>query len=781
MTILSLLIANRGEIAIRIARAAAELGIRTVALFAEDDAASLHVCKTDDAIGLRGSGAASYLDGEQIIAAALAAGCDAIHPGYGFLSENAGFAQGCIDAGLVFVGPPPAVLALFGNKLQAKALAERHRIPVAGGPSGAASVDEIHAFYSSLGSDAAIMIKAVAGGGGRGMRAVHDAAQIDEAYLRCRSEAAAAFGNDAVYAERLLPNARHIEVQIIGDGHGGVSHLWDRECSLQRRHQKLVEIAPSPTLLPALRARIIDAALCLARAVQYQSLGTFEFLLDGDDATENAPFIFMEANPRLQVEHTVTEEVTGVDLVKAQLQLAGGASLAELGLTQNDIRPPIGFAMQLRVNMETMQADGSVIPAGGRLDAFEPPTGPGVRVDTAGYAGYVTSAHYDSLLAKVIAHSTSPCYADTVARAYRALSEFRIEGVATNIAVLQNLLSNDAVIANRVHIRFIETHLAQLLAPQRDVHRKRYFDTPPISARPSRSMIGPEESNGAVAVNAPMQGSVVSIDVQAGDAVHSGQQLGVMEAMKMEHVITANASGVVQKISVLKGDVVFAGDALLYIALTEIAPSAKAQAPAIDLDLIRPDLAEVRMRHDIGLDAFRADAVARRRKTGQRTARENIADLCDADSFIEYGGLAIAGQRTRRPIDELIRISPADGLVSGIGAVNGTLFDEHHARCMILAYDYTVFAGTQGAMNHKKTDRMLQLAQDWKLPIIFFTEGGGGRPGDVDAQLVAGLDCTSFYKYAALSGLVPRVGIVSGRCFAGNAAFLGCSDVIIAT
>jgi acetyl/propionyl-CoA carboxylase alpha subunit/acetyl-CoA carboxylase carboxyltransferase component len=777
MPITSLLIANRGEIAIRIARAAAELNIRTVAVYSEDDASSLHRHKTDASAALRGKGAAAYLNIGQVIDAAKASGCDAIHPGYGFLSENAEFARRCAEAGILFVGPAPEALDLFGDKSAAIRLATEHNIPVIPG-TGAATLEELHTFFASLPTGAGMMIKAVSGGGGRGMQAVQAASDIDAAFARCSAEALSAFGNGAVYAERLISHARHIEVQIIGDG-SQVTHAWERECTLQRRNQKLVEIAPSPTLPHGLRDRILDAAVKLASAVNYRGLCTMEFLVDTDAADEAQAFMFIEANPRLQVEHTVTEEVTGIDLVKAQLDIAGGKSLIDLGLTQHEIPAPRGFAMQLRINMETMQADGSALPAGGIIRSFEPPSGPGLRVDSYGYAGYATNPHFDSLLAKLIVSTASQHYPDLLTRAYRALCEFRVEGVDTNIAFLQNLVRQPDVVANRVHTRYVEQHIHALLEPEGGAHRKLYVEGQDASVSAQRK--DAQVPEGMAAVGAPMQGSVVSIEVAAGDEVHAGQTVAILEAMKMQHVVKAGISGIVREVTAAPGDVLFQDQALLLLEPADVDASHAQEEAQLDPDHIRPDLAEARMRHDIGLDAARPDAVAKRRKTGQRTARENIDDLCDTDSFIEYGALAIAAQRRRRPLDELIRMSPADGLVAGIGAVNSQLYGEDKARCMVMSYDYTVFAGTQGMMNHRKTDRMFQLAEQWKLPIVLFAEGGGGRPGDTDAMLVAGLDVMSFLAYARMSGLIPRVGIVSGRCFAGNAALLGCSDVIIAT
>jgi len=775
MTLKKLLIANRGEVAIRIARAAAALDIPTVAVYSEDDADALHVRLADESHALDGRGARPYLDIHQMLSAAQAHGCDALHPGYGFLSESAAFAEACAAAGLMFVGPSPEALRLFGDKGQARALARRLGVPVMAGTDGPTTLAQAREFMASLGGGNAVMAKAVAGGGGRGMRVVRHADALAEAFERCRSEAMAAFGNGDLYLERYLPAARHIEVQVLADGRGAVSHLWERECTLQRRHQKLVEVAPSPTLHARKREAMIEAALRMAHEAGHASLGTFEFLVNADEDAGDADWAFIEANPRLQVEHTVTEQVTGIDLVQAQLQIAGGATLATLGLQQQDIPAPRGYALQCRVNLETM-ADGGALPAGGVITAYEPPSGPGVRVDGHGYAGYVTSPAFDSLLAKVIVQA--PHYAQALGRAARALSEFRLEGVDSNLGFLQSLLRHPALANGQVCTSFIDRHAAELLSSAPPARRH-------APHRPAASAAGTRASHpapyGTQTVNAPLQGSVVSIAVQAGDTVRAGQQLAVLEAMKMEHLVIAPLSGIVRELAARPGQVLGAGEPLCHIEPADVDGDDAGAASEIDLDAIRPDLRHALERHAVGQDAQRPDAVARRRKTGQRTARENLDDLCDPGSLREYGALALAAQRRRRPMDELIRISPADGLVSGIASINGDLFDEERARCLVMAYDYTVMAGTQGMMNHKKTDRMLRLAEQWRLPVVFFTEGGGGRPGDTDALLVAGLDCTSFAAYARLSGLVPRVGIVSGRCFAGNAAFLGCSDVIIAT
>lgn len=752
MPVSRILIANRGEIAVRIARAAAVVGADCVTVFSEDDAAGPHIAAGDAAVPLAGHGPAAYLDAAGLVAAARSAGCDAVHPGYGFLSENAAFARLCADAGLTFIGPDPAVLAVFGDKARARRLAEDCGVPLVPGTGGPTSLEEATAFFHALGDGAAVMVKAVAGGGGRGMRAVTDPADLPAAFDRCRSEALAAFGGGDLYVEQLVRRARHIEIQIIGDGRS-VAHLWERDCTLQRRHQKLVEIAPSPFLSAPVRDRIADAAVRLARAVGYAGLGTVEFLVaDGPDPA----FFFMEANPRLQVEHTVTEAVTGIDLVAAQILLAGGATLADLGLEQGDIPPPRGCAVQVRLNAETVTAAGAALPSCGTVTLFDPPTGPGVRVDTHLRNGTEVGPRFDSLLAKIITHA--PTFAGALRGSARALREARVEGVATNAGLLRALVEDAEVAAGRIHTRFVEDDF------------RFAGDNNFAGDNAPAPVVGPADG---LALPSPMGGLLVRVAVSAGEAVRPGQPLAVVEAMKTEMVLTAPAGGVVLRVLAAAGATVAAGEPLLLLD-PDGDTAAGTHAGAAESAAERADLAELHARRDLLRDAARPAAVARRHAAGQRTARENVEDLCDPGSFQEYGGLAIAGQRRRRPLDELMRTAPADGLVAGIGMVNG-------ARTLVMAYDYTVFAGTQGLMNHKKMDRMIHLARDWRLPVVVFAEGGGGRPGDTDWLGVAALDIMTFRAYAGLSGTAPRVGIASGRCFAGNAALLGCSDVIIAT
>ncbi|HVR30479.1 MAG TPA: carboxyl transferase domain-containing protein [Thermoanaerobaculia bacterium] len=814
--ITKLLVANRGEIAIRILRAASELGLRTVSVHAEDDAASLHTRWGGESVALAGTGARAYLDVERIVAIALDRGCDAIHPGYGFLSENADFAEACAQAAVRFVGPRPEILRLFGDKARAREAAIAAGVQVIAGTRGGSTLEEVTAFFDGLGHGAEIMLKAVAGGGGRGMRAVRRRADLAEAFERCRSEATAAFGSGELYAEELWLEARHVEVQILADG-VSVSHAGERDCSVQRRHQKLIEIAPAPGLSAELRDQLCAAAVSLAEAVRYDSVGTIEFLVasGADDGAGSGRgeyhalrpqdrFAFIEANPRLQVEHTVTEEVTGVDLVATQIELAAGRSLAELGLLQSQVAAPRGTAIELRINMERMTGDGGAVPGGGTLTVYEPPSGPGIRVDGFGYAGYTTSARYDSLLAKLVVRAAGG-FDDARARAYTALCAFRIAGVPTNLGFLANLLRHPRVERGDLYTRLVDDHIAELVAGAS--HPRLFFDqdgdhddesnpgrahagarvdpSDPLavltygkSQRSERSGRGTPAIDGAAVVRAPLQGTIVAIAVAEGDPVRRGQSVLIMESMKMEHEVRATVAGVVRRVAIEQGDTVYEGHPLLFVEEGEVAVEDSEIESDVDLDRIRPDLDEVLARRAKTLDASRPEAVARRRAKQQRTARENVLDLCDPGTFVEYGPLVLAAQRRRRSLQDLIDRTPADGMITGVGAINGALFGDPASRCAVMAYDYTVLAGTQGQQNHRKTDRLIDVAESGRMPLVLFAEGGGGRPGDTDGM---GSGQRTFARFAQLSALVPMVGITSGRCFAGNASLLGCCDVIIAT
>ncbi len=801
MAISRLLIANRGEVAVRIMRSASEMGIATVAIYSKDDDASLHLRIADQVEPLGGTGVAAYLDIEEVIRVALRTKCDAVHPGWGFLSENPTFARRCAEEGIVFVGPEAGTLVALGDKTQARNIARDHRVPTLKGSEAPVSVDEAHTFFQQLPEGGGMIIKAVVGGGGRGMRVVEAEGEIESAYARCQSEALRAFGDGSLYVEQRMPRARHIEIQVLGDGTGAVTHLWERDCSLQRRHQKLVEIAPSPVLHPALRDRLTTDATGMAAAVNYRGVGTFEFLVAFEGAARpDGQYAFIEANPRLQVEHTITEEVFGLDLVKAQLRIASGATLAELGLTQGDIPAPRGHAIQLRINAERIQPDGELRPSIGRIDVFQPPTGLGVRVDTFAYPGYSISPSFDSLLAKLVVHATSD-FAETVARAKRALGEFHIEGLATNLSFLRNLVEHEDLLPSRIHTTFVDEHIRQLAAPRQDeapTHEvalsghtagARVDAGDPLAVLAYGKSRSPGVVNGAVglasqpgAVLAPMQATIVSFEVAVGDMVAKGQDVAVLTAMKMEHVLKAPVAGTVLRVNAAPGDTVVANQVLLLVDAEGERHDLSPIDEQVDLEHVRADLEQILSRHERTLDAARPAVVVRRHDSGHRTPRENITDLCDPGSFIEYGPLVLAADG-RFTTEQLIEKSPGDGIIVGIGTVNGEYFQAPASRCLVMSYDYTVFAGTQGGRNHAKTDRGISVAETVKLPVILFAEGGGGRAGGGGGgSMGLGAGSTrTFAHFARLSGLVPLVGITTGRCFAGNASLLGCCDVVIAT
>ena len=769
-----LLIANRGEIAIRIARAASDLGLQTLGVYSEEDATSLHRYRTDEAIALQARGVPAYLDIDHLVEIAIERGCDAVHPGYGFLSETADFASRLKAAGIVFVGPRSEVLGQLGDKVTARQIAIDCGIPVLAGSRNAVSLPEAKAFFESLPEGEGMLIKALAGGGGRGMRRVTQVDEIEAAYTRCASEAKAAFGNGAVYVEQFFADARHIEVQIVGDAHGNLNHLWERECTLQRRHQKLIEVAPSPSLTVDLRRQILDAAVDLGKRLDYSNLGTVEFLVS--PGNEQTPFAFIEVNPRLQVEHTVTEMVTDVDLVRTQMLIADGQDLDQLNLAKAP-EAPRGSALQLRINMETMARDGSAKAAGGTLEVFELPSGPDVRVDTYGYAGYVSSPAFDSLLAKVIVRHTDNDWPALLKRARRCLAELRIS-VPTNAPFLASLLAHPQAIDNDIDTLFVETHIAELT--DRMV-TARHADKPAMAGADAATESTAEPlPAGCAAALAPMQGSIAAVEVEVGGQLIQGQTIMIMDAMKMEHVIASPVSGTVQALKAATGDTVFEGAVLAVILEHDVAGDGQSIQAELDPGFIRPDLAEVYRRRSFGLDENRPDKVAKRHARGYRTARENLADLLDEGSFVEYGPLALAAQSARRSLEDLIENTTTDGLVAGIGRVNSELFGASDSRVIAMSYDWMVLAGTQGMHAHEKKDRLFLLAEKHAIPLVLLAEGGGGRSGDTDIN-VCWPDTPTFSNLARLSGTAPLIGVNNGYCFAGNAALLACCDVIIST
>ena len=437
------LIANRGEIALRVIRACRELGVATVAVYSEADRDSLHVRFADDDVCIGPAPARdSYLKIPNIIAAAEITGADAIHPGYGFLAENAEFAEIVGASNITFIGPTPAQIRAMGDKAEARRLATEAGVPIVPGtPGPVADADEGVAAAQAIGFP--VIIKAAAGGGGKGMRVAPDEESFPRHYQLARSEALAAFGNDAVYIEKYLERPRHVEIQVLGDTHGKVIHLCERDCSVQRRHQKLIEEAPSPALTPELRARMGASAVQLAANIGYVGAGTLEFLLNGDGS-----FYFMEMNTRIQVEHPVTEMTASIDLVKEQIKIAAGDPVS-VPDSRQQLR---GHAIECRVNAEDPARNFQPCP--GRITTYHPPGGPGVRVDTHIYAGYTVPPYYDSLLAKVIVQGNDR--AEALARMHQALDGFIIEGITTTIPFLGRVIAHPAFQAGDVDTKFLE-------------------------------------------------------------------------------------------------------------------------------------------------------------------------------------------------------------------------------------------------------------------------------------------------------------------------------------
>ena len=434
------LIANRGEVAVRLVRACHELGVEAVAVYSTADRDSLHVHLADQAVHIGPPPAAhSYLNIPSLVAAATTTGCEAVHPGWGFLAERAEFAVACEDNDLAFVGPRPESIEVMGDKVRAKRSAAEAGLPLVPGSNGAASLEQVRALAGEVGFP--LLLKAAAGGGGRGMRLVTDPDDLESAFQTASSEAEAAFADGSLYVERALVGARHVEIQVLGDGEGGALTLGERDCSIQRRHQKLVEEGPSPAVSPELRAEMEDAARRATEALRYRGAGTFEFLLD-----EDGRFYFIEMNTRLQVEHPVTELITGIDLAQAQLRIAAGEGLPATG--RAELR---GHAIELRINAEDPARD--FLPAPGTVTRFRPPLGPGVRVDTHVVDGYAIPPFYDSLIGKVLVWAEDRPAA--IRRARRALTEFELEGVPTTRELAIDILESEPFTSGSYTTAFI--------------------------------------------------------------------------------------------------------------------------------------------------------------------------------------------------------------------------------------------------------------------------------------------------------------------------------------
>ena len=582
-----ILVANRGEIAIRIFRTLRELGIGTIAVYSEADRGSLHVAAADDAY-LIGPGPASesYLNQERLLETATRAGAEAVHPGYGFLAENADFARACDAAGFVWIGPPPEAIDVMGSKTAAREAMRAAGVPIVPGTTAPVeAAEEVCRLGDELGWP--IAIKASAGGGGKGLKVVAGPDEAERAYESARREGEAYFSDPDVYVERYLEDPRHVEVQILADAHGTVIHLGERDCTIQRRHQKLVEETPSPAVDADLRDRIGKLGIDAARAVGYRSAGTIEGLLDGD-----GNYFFLEMNTRIQVEHTVTELVTGLDLVREQVLIAAGEPLS---LRQNDVRLT-GHAIECRINAE--DPSNGFLPSPGRITSYREPAGPGVRVDSGVAAGSEVVGLYDPLIAKLVVHGVDREHARR--RMLRALDEYEIGGITTLLGFHRALLEHPCFVAGQTCHGVVEStelaeaaeqlsHQSTTLAPSADgklrervssvevdgrlYEVKALIPEPPFAelARRRRERTGRGAHRGAAkdAVVTPMQGTVLAVEVAEGDEVRAGQVICIVEAMKMENEITAHRDGVVTELSIEPGQAVTSGQVVCVVTQDE--------------------------------------------------------------------------------------------------------------------------------------------------------------------------------------------------------------------
>ncbi len=577
------LVANRGEIALRIFRTLRELGLGSVAVYSEADRAAPHVAYADEAYALGGLTAAdSYLVIPKLLAAADRSGAEAVHPGYGFLAENAAFARGVEDVGLAWIGPPASAIELMGSKTHARQAMRDAGVPIIPGTTDpVASAGEVAALGEELGYP--LLIKAAAGGGGKGMKVVGNAAEVAQAFESAQREGRSYFADASVYVERYLEDPRHVEVQVLADAHGNVIHLGERDCTIQRRHQKLIEETPSPAVTPELRDRIGGIAVDAARAAGYRSAGTIEGLL-----TPEGDYFFMEMNTRIQVEHTVTELVTGLDLVREQLLIAAGEPLS---LRQEDVVLR-GHAIECRINAE--DPSKGFLPSPGRITSYREPAGPGVRVDSGVHSGSEISGLYDPMIAKLIVHDTTRETARR--RMLRALAEFEIGGVTTLLGFHQALLRDPCFVEGGTCHGLVESeqlaeraeqfsHRATTVAAASDGALSKRATTAEIDGRlVSVQVLVPEPpyrelarrrrertaagagGAGSGVVVSPMQGTVLDVKIAEGDEVAIGQVLCIVEAMKMENEVTAHAAGVIAELSVEPLQPVAIGQAICTIA-----------------------------------------------------------------------------------------------------------------------------------------------------------------------------------------------------------------------
>ena len=760
------LIANRGEIAIRIARAAHSLGVESVAVYPDADRASLHTqFATHSHVLTTPAGASSvagYLDVEQLISVAKKSACDCVHPGYGFLAEHARFAEQMTKEGITFIGPSAKVLQTFGDKVASRDLAATLGIPVVPGSDRATGrEDDAAKVASDVGYP--VMLKAAAGGGGRGMRVVESEDHLRKEFARCSGEAESAFGDGSIFIEKLITKPRHIEVQILADTHGEVVHLFERDCSIQLRHQKVMEFAPAPNLDPMLRETILNYATKLCREAGYANAGTVEFLVD----VEKGECFFIECNPRIQVEHTITEQITGIDLVEAQFRIAAGESLSSIGIKdQASVQAINGFSIQARVTAT----------AAGTITGYREPTGPGVRVDSCGYNGYEVSAQFDPLLAKVVA-TTNKDFPAAIARMRQALGEFQISGISTNLDSLTAICHN-ALVENgdaRTTLLHEQPELTQA-----DGRRDNGFvgfleQTNTTSAQESTSFQETVQSDaplrsplripdGDMAITVPLESTLVEWSITEGDLVDAGDPIIVVNAMKMETVISAPKSGRVNAIQTLSaGDLLKANETVAALTPLDVTKSvdSKARPDSSDwqstLDQVATLQSLAKERLAIGSED---PGVVRQRDRNKLTCRERIELLLDTDSFHEVG--SVTGFASYDDEGNIVAFTPANH-VGGWGSIE-------QRTAIVCADDFTSRGGHADGAIGAKSSHLDRLSIEMRVPSVRLLDGssGGGSVAAMVPQQKQEGESSAKESSGAIKSGRPRVAGGGGSFLPGH-------------
>lgn len=768
MTFKRVLIANRGEIAIRIARAAHGLGMETVAIYPEADRGSLHTqFATQSQVLSLSEGAhpvSSYLDIDQIVGIAQQTGCDCIHPGYGFLAEHSELVERCQAANIKFVGPNADTLRMFGNKVDARKLAEEAGVPVIPGSSSATeSSEEVSSIAHQIGFP--VMLKAASGGGGRGMRVVGSESELSDAFDRCSGEAKSAFGDGSLFVEKLIENPRHIEVQVLADEHGSVVHLFERDCSIQLRHQKVMEFAPAPNLDPTLRTEILNHAVALCAHAGYSNAGTVEFLVDPDEGS----CYFIECNPRIQVEHTVTEQITGIDLVEAQFRIASGARLAEIGIqSQESIQAFNGFSVQARVS-----ATGT-----GTVTGYKEPSGPGVRVDSCGYAGMQVTGQFDPLIAKVVVTSGGTFEAG-IDRTLRALEEFHIGGTATNLNTLAALCQEEQVRGGNARTSLLSERPELLQSKAGDGNGIVNFldqtsngamGNPALRAGTAdRAQAIPyrpalDAADGDVTIASPMESTVIEWSVESGQLVRQGQSVLIVNAMKMETVIAAPHDGRIVELQTLSAGDVLGEDEIVAVLRPLDSVSDAGVALSDDQQNWQSTLDQVSTLQLLAKARLAIDSedpgVVRQRSRNKLTCRERIELLLDDQSFHEVG--SVAGFASYDDEGNIVAFTPSNH-VGGWGTVDSRV-------TIVCADDFTSRGGHADGSIGAKSSHLDRLSIEMRVPSVRLLDGssGGGSVAAMVPQQKKEGESTAKESRGAIKAGRPRVAGGGGSFLPGH-------------